>query len=67
MKDADEIVLTLADGTQNLLADGATYAALSEADTPDAAIFCEDDITIGGEDSSPSAPRTTTASRRATT
>lgn len=46
---ADKVVLTLADGTQNVVTDGASYVfANAETDEPNAAIFSQDDLTING-------------------
>lgn len=44
-----KVILTLAEGTENELADGARYIYDdAEADEPDAALFSKDDITING-------------------
>ena len=44
-----KIVLTLAEGTKNLISDGAEYIFSSQdEDEPDAAIFTEDSLTING-------------------
>lgn len=40
------IILTLAEGTENRVADGSTYAA--DEDGPDGAIYSKDDLTING-------------------
>ncbi len=46
---ADKTIITLADGTQNTVTDGATYVfASAEADEPNAAIFSKDDLVING-------------------
>jgi hypothetical protein len=46
---AEKTVLTLADGTENHVADGATYVfADPESDEPNAAILSNDDLTING-------------------
>jgi len=46
---AEKMVITLADGTQNSLTDGATYCYPDESDEPNAAIFSHDDLTINGD------------------
>lgn len=49
---AEKTVITLAKGTENLLADGAVYAYEdAESDEPNAAVFSKDDLTINGEGS----------------
>lgn len=51
---AEKVVLTLAEGTQNTVTDGETYvypdagAGEEATDEPDAAIFSHDDLTING-------------------
>ncbi len=46
---AEKVVITLAEGTQNTITDGAAYIfADAETDEPDAAIFSHDDLTIKG-------------------
>ncbi len=45
---AEKVVLTLADGTQNSVTDGTTYYYPDESDETDAAIFSNDDLTING-------------------
>jgi len=45
---AEKVVITLADGTQNTVTDGATYYYPDESDEPNAAIFSHDDLTING-------------------
>lgn len=47
-KQADKTILTLADGTQNKVEDGAVYTYDEGEDEPDAAIFSKDDLTING-------------------
>ena len=48
------VLVYLADGTQNSLTDGATYATVTDADglpevkQPDAALYCADDLAIAG-------------------
>lgn len=50
VKSADKCFVTLADGSENMLADGATYAADAE-DEPYGALFSKDDLTINGSGS----------------
>lgn len=46
---ADKVIVTLADGTQNTLSDGATHLAEGEAaGEVDAALFSKGDLTING-------------------
>lgn len=46
---AEKVVLTLADGTQNSVTDGAQYTFPdAQTDEPNAAIFSKDDLTING-------------------
>ena len=47
VKDGDTII-TLADGTENTLTDGAEYTTDSEDDTPKAAVYAKDDLTFNG-------------------
>lgn len=48
-KQAGKTILTLSDGTENTFTDGETYTYASAAeDEPDAAVFCQDDLTING-------------------
>lgn len=47
-KQADKTVLTLAEGTENSLVDGASYTNVEEEDAPTAALFSQDDLTING-------------------
>ncbi len=52
IKSADKTIITLADGTDNSVTDGATYDfADTEAQEPNAAIFSKDDLTINGSGS----------------
>ncbi len=55
IESADKVFLTLADGSENFLSDGTAYAEDSTADTdsssPDAALFCREDLTINGSGS----------------
>ena len=48
---ADEVILFLTDGTENIVEDGETYILDSGVDEPDAAIFSHDDLTIVGSGS----------------
>lgn len=51
-KSADKVVITLTDGTQNVVTDGASYVFESvDANEPNAAIFGDDDLTINGSGS----------------
>lgn len=51
-KKADELVLILADGSENTLADASEYVyASAEDDEPDAALFSDEDLTITGNGS----------------
>lgn len=46
---ADKTVITLAEGTNNVVSDGESYVyATPEEDEPNAAIFSKDDLTING-------------------
>ncbi len=46
---ADKVFLTLAQGTENSLADSAAYAVSGDDENVDAAIFSRADLTINGE------------------
>ena len=48
-KKSEKIILTLVEGTENVLADGEDYKLEDGEDEPDAAFFSKDDITINGE------------------
>lgn len=49
---ADKTIITLADGTQNVITDGATYVFTgAEVDEPNAALFSNDDLVINGSGS----------------
>jgi hypothetical protein len=48
---ADKVVITLADGSENAVTDGETYVLDAESDEPNAAIFSKDDLTINGNGS----------------
>ena len=45
---AAKVVLIAADGTQNKLSDGSSYALAADAEEPDATIYCKSDLTIAG-------------------
>ena len=45
---ADKVFLTLADGSTNVLSDGASYALAEGEDEPCAALYSKDDLTING-------------------
>ncbi|GGA29609.1 carbohydrate-binding domain-containing protein [Paenibacillus physcomitrellae] len=47
VKQADKVILTLQEGTDNTLADGAAYADTSE-EAPTAAVYAKSDLTING-------------------
>lgn len=45
---AEKVIITLVESTENNLSDGANYANLDESGEPNAAIFSHDDLTING-------------------
>ena len=45
---AEKVIITLADSTQNTVTDANTYYYPDESNEPDAAIFSNDDLTING-------------------
>lgn len=47
VKQADEVIITLEDGTTNIIVDGEIYE-LNEEDEPNAAIFSKDGLVING-------------------
>jgi hypothetical protein len=52
INNADKVVITLADGTQNYVSDGSTYVyASADINEPNAAIFSNDDLTFNGSGS----------------
>jgi hypothetical protein len=52
VSNADKVVITLADGTENYMTDGDSYTfADAESDEPNAAVFSKDDLTINGSGS----------------
>lgn len=48
IKSADNTILTLAEGSENSLTDGAVYENLDADNEPNAALFSKDDLTING-------------------
>ncbi len=48
IENADKCFVTLAEGTENALSDGAGYALADGEDEPNAALFSKDDLTING-------------------
>jgi hypothetical protein len=49
VRNAEKTVITLADGSENYVTDGASYVLEdAESDEPDAAVFSKDDLTING-------------------
>lgn len=49
-KQVDTLIITLAEGTQNSLVDAANFTyADTEAEEPDAALFCKDDLILNGD------------------
>ncbi len=46
---AEKVIITLVESTENILSDGAIYTNLNESGEPNAAIFSHDDLTINGE------------------
>ncbi len=48
VKQCDKLILTLAGGSENLLADGESYTLSAGEDEPDAALFSKEDLTING-------------------
>lgn len=52
INNADKVVITLADGTQNYVSDGSAYVyASADISEPNAAIFSNDDLTFNGSGS----------------
>jgi hypothetical protein len=45
---AEKVIITLNNGTTNIITDGAKYTELDDQGEPDAAIFAHDDLTING-------------------
>ena len=50
VRNAEKTIITLADGSDNIVSDGNSYI-LEDGDEPDAAIFSNDDLTINGSGS----------------
>ena len=48
---AGDTIITLADGTENTLTDGAEYTTDSEDEEPKAAVYAKDDLNINGSGS----------------
>lgn len=48
VENADKCFLTLAEGTDNALSDGATYDLAGDDDNRDAVVFSRDDLTVNG-------------------
>jgi hypothetical protein len=51
VSNAEKTVITLADGTENYVTDGASYIFEDAEDEPNAAVFSKDDLTINGNGS----------------
>jgi hypothetical protein len=51
VSNAEKTVITLADGTENHVTDGASYIFGGAEDEPNAAVFSKDDLTINGNGS----------------
>ena len=51
VSNAEKTVITLADGTENYVTDGASYLFEGAEDEPNAAVFSKDDLTINGNGS----------------
>lgn len=49
VKQAEKVIITLADGTENTVSDGSEYVFETESETePDSAIFSKDDLVFNG-------------------
>ncbi|WP_426451304.1 carbohydrate-binding domain-containing protein [Paenibacillus sp. S-38] len=48
VKQADKTVITVQEGTTNVISDGAEYTAVDESGEPNAAIYSKDDLTFNG-------------------
>ncbi|MBN1625908.1 MAG: carbohydrate-binding domain-containing protein [Deltaproteobacteria bacterium] len=48
IKNAERVIVALADGTVNSLTDGSSYATIDEDGEPDAALFSHEDLVIYG-------------------
>lgn len=52
VQQADKVIVTLAEGTENMLSDGTDYATEDDTDTtPNACLYSKDDLTINGSGS----------------
>lgn len=51
VQQADKVFITLAEGTENTVTDGASYILEDGEDEPDGAIFSKEDLTINGSGS----------------
>jgi hypothetical protein len=52
VSNAEKVVITLAEGTENRITDGSSYVfADAESDEPNAALFSKDDLTLNGSGS----------------
>lgn len=51
VSNAEKTVMTLAEGTENYVTDGASYLFEGAEDEPNAAVFSKDDLTINGNGS----------------
>lgn len=48
VRSADKLILTLKDGTENLVSDGSSYSVSDSGSALDAAIFTKSDLTVNG-------------------
>jgi hypothetical protein len=51
VRNAEKVVITLVEGTENVVTDAESYALADQEDEPNAAIFSNDDLTINGSGS----------------
>lgn len=51
VKEAEKVILFLAESTENVIKDGHSYVIISDDNEPNAAIFSKDDLTICGDGS----------------
>ncbi len=51
VENAEKVIITLNEGTDNSVTDGSSYSDVDESGEPDAAIFSHDDLTINGSGS----------------
>jgi hypothetical protein len=49
IRNAEKVVITLANGTQNYVTDGTAYILESGSDEPNAAVFSKSDLTLNGD------------------